>query len=63
MTALDKAIWDRIDELIDAPPVNGINAAGDYSESVEYQQRAFVNGLRLGRLAARNVVRREQPIQ
>lgn len=51
-TSDQRAIFDRIEERIDAVPKDGIGAEGVYSEHVHSSQRAYVNGLCAGRLAA-----------
>lgn len=51
-TAEQLAIFDRIEQRIDAAPKDGIGAEGVYSEHVHSSQRAYVNGLCAGRLAA-----------
>jgi hypothetical protein len=55
MTTLDpraQAIWDAVEARIDAAPIDGISAEGQYSETVFNGQRLYVDGLRAGRLAA-----------
>src|SRR5688500_7798318 len=45
VTELKQAIWDAVERHIDGTPLDGINAAGDYSEDVYQQQRMYVAGL------------------
>lgn len=56
-TAEQRAIFDRIEERIDAAPKDGIGAEGVYSEHVHSSQRAYLDGLRAGRLAAINSIK------
>jgi hypothetical protein len=67
MTTLDpraQAIWDAVEARIDAAPIDGISAEGQYSETVFNGQRLYVDGLRAGRLAAINALSSipEQPV-
>jgi hypothetical protein len=55
-TPQQRAIFDRIEERIDAEPRDGISAEGFYSEHVHAAQQAFVQGLRSARLAAINAL-------
>ncbi len=53
-----RRIFDRVGERIEAEPQDGIGAEGVYSEHVHATQRAYVDGLRAGRLAAINALNR-----
>lgn len=56
---MKRAVWERIETLIDlevAAEMSGINAEGDPSERVADVQRAYVKGLRAGRLAAMKAI-------
>jgi hypothetical protein len=55
-TPEQKAIWDRVEERIEAAPKDGINAEGHYSDSVYWSQHGYINGLHAGRLAAVNAL-------
>lgn len=55
-TADQQAIWDRIDAKIEAEPKDGLNAEGNFSESIYWSQHGYINGLRAGRLAAINAI-------
>ena len=52
MNGLSKAIWDRIEDRIDAAPSDGVNWEGDYSSHLRDSQRSYIEGMRSGRLAA-----------
>lgn len=54
---LVKKVWDRIEGLIERWPVDGISAEGGFNQSVYNGQRAYVNGMEMGRLAAINVIK------
>lgn len=56
LDATQKRIWDVIEERIDAAPVDGIAADGQWNVHVKWQQRGYVDGLRSARLAAINAV-------
>jgi hypothetical protein len=47
-----EAVARAIDKHIDAAPVDGINAEGDYNLNVFNQQQSYVDGLKVARLAA-----------
>jgi hypothetical protein len=49
--ALRKAMFERIEERIDAEPQDGINAGGDYSDAVWNEQRMFIEGMRSARVS------------
>lgn len=55
-TEEQRRIWDRVDERIEAERQDGIGAEGVYSEHVHATQRAYIDGLRAGRLAAINAL-------
>jgi hypothetical protein len=56
MADLRKAVWDAVERHIEDYPTDGINAEGNYSLSVLNQQKTYVDGLRVGRLAAMNAI-------
>lgn len=56
MEEIRRRVFDRISNLIDSAPVDGISAEGEYSESVRDIQLAYVAGLPSARLAANNVL-------
>lgn len=58
-TPQQRAIFDRIEDLIESAPKDGISAEGCFSENVHSSQRAYLDGMRAGRLAAINVLNRE----
>jgi hypothetical protein len=51
-TAEQRKVWDVIEARIDAAPKDGVNAEGDYNDSIYWSQQGYINGLRAGRLAA-----------
>ena len=55
-----QAIWDRIEEWIEAVPKDGLNAEGNYSESIYWSQHGYLAGLRAGRLAALSALKSPQ---
>jgi hypothetical protein len=55
-TADQRAIWDRVEERIDAAPKDGLNTDGNYSDIIYWSQHGYINGLRAGRLAAINAL-------
>jgi hypothetical protein len=57
---LRKAVWDAVERHIEDYPTDGINAEGNFSLSVLNQQKAYVDGLRVGRLAAMNAISKPQ---
>lgn len=59
-TPEQRAIFDRIEALIDAEPKDGISAEGVFSEHVHAGQRLYLDGLRAGRLAAINVLKSQE---
>lgn len=59
-TREQRAIWDRIEALIEMAPKDGIGAEGGFSESVYVGQRLYLDGLRAGRLAAINVLKSQE---
>lgn len=52
-----RKIWSVIDRRIEEAPTDGINAAGEYSETLYQIQQAFVAGMRSARRAAMTVVK------
>jgi hypothetical protein len=53
---LTKLVWEAVERHIDGTSVDGIAANGVYNQHVYDQQRAYINGLRAGRLAAMNAI-------
>jgi hypothetical protein len=47
-----RTIWDVVEKRIDAAPKDGLNAEGNYVESIFWTQQGYISGLRAGRLAA-----------
>lgn len=45
------AVFQRIEQLIDTLPQDGLNAEGVYNDTVADRQRAYVNGLRQARVS------------
>lgn len=59
LTPEQQKIWDAVERHIEAFPADGTNASGDYSHSVHVMQRAYIDGLRVGRLAAIKAIERK----
>ena len=53
-----QAVWDVIEQRIDAAPKDGMSATGKVNDTVLYQQAAFIDGMRAARLAAINALSR-----
>lgn len=47
----ERIAWDRVDELIERTPQDGIGADGAYHDTVFREQRKFVDGMRFARLS------------
>lgn len=54
---LDTEIWNRIGNLIEAAPKDGLNADGSPNAACAALQDGYINGLRMARMAAIAVVR------
>jgi hypothetical protein len=50
--ALKDRIWQAVERRIEVAPIDGMSAEGEFSDRVADVQRAYVAGLRAGRLAA-----------
>lgn len=59
---VEAKIWNRFEELIDKSPTNGISAEGRFNERIADNQRSYIEGLRTGRLAARNIIRKSRAV-
>lgn len=57
LTKNQQIVWDVIEQRIDQSPADGISAEGVFSPDVEREQRKFLDGMRVARLAAVNALR------
>lgn len=57
LTKAQQIVWDIIEQRIDQNPADGISAEGVFRQDIEREQRTFLDGMRVARVAAINALR------